>query len=246
MGTWGYRPWLSSFGVVLAQRALDQVRMLVAQPGAPVRIAAADSGILDGASGKTHQDIEDLAIVRGMPGMTVIPPADEVETASAIRWADALEGPVYLRLARGAVTPAFTAEYRLERGAVRTVREGHDITLVSTGVQISRTLEHARLLAEHGVSARVAHAPSIKPLESDGLLAAVAEAPAVITIEERSVLEGLGSIVAEHFTDSGVSIPLSRVGLDDARPESTPNDFLLHKHDFSPTRVCDQVRDRLS
>ncbi|UOR02490.1 transketolase family protein [Leucobacter allii] len=245
MSTLGYRPWLSSFGVFLTHRALDQVRMLVAQTGAPVRIAASYAGLLNGSSGKTHQDIEDLAIMRAMPGMTVVAPADEFEAAAAIRWADTFAGPVYLRLARDAVAPVFDSDYRFELGAVRTVREGADLALVSTGVQTSRTLAAAELLEAHGISARVVHAPTIKPLDPAGLLAAVGGAPLVISVEEHTVIGGLGSLVAELFADHGVTTPLFRIGLADEWSESAPNDFLLHKHGLSPRRVCEQVLARL-
>lgn len=245
MSTLGYRPWLSSFGVFLTHRALDQIRMLVAQTGAQVRIAAAYAGLLNGSSGKTHQDIEDLAIMRAMPGMTVVAPADEFEAAAAIRWADTFDGPVYLRLARDAVAPVFDAGCEFVLGAVHTVREGTDVTLISTGVQTSRTLQAAELLAARGVSARVVHAPSIKPVDAPGLLAAVVGTPAAITVEEHTVLGGLGSLVSELFAEHGVAIPLSRIGLADEWSESAPNDFLLDKHGLSPDRVCEQVLARM-
>ncbi len=147
LSTLGYRPWLSSFGVFLTQRALDQVRMLVSQTKAPVRLAGSYAGLLNGSSGKTHQDIEDLAVMRAMPNMTVIAPADASEAKAAIEWAADHDGPVYLRLARDAVADVFDAGYVYEPGAPRVIREGTAAVVVSTGVQTSRTLQAAELLA---------------------------------------------------------------------------------------------------
>lgn len=123
MTTLGYRPWISTFGVFLTNRALDQIRMLVSQTKAPVRLAAAYSGLLNGAAGKTHQDIEDLAVMRAMPNMTVLAPADEYEAEAVFRWAADFDGPLYVRVARDAVAPVFDKGYSFELGEPRLVRE---------------------------------------------------------------------------------------------------------------------------
>jgi len=241
LSTLGFRPWLSSFGVFLTHRALDQVRMLVAQTGAPVRIAAAYSGLLNGSSGKTHQDIEDFAIMRAMPGMTVIAPADEHEARAVTRWAAAYDAPVYIRYARDAVTPVFTEEYRFRLGAVHVVRPGTDLALISTGVQTSRTVEAAQLLAEQGIDARVVHVPSLKPTDESGLADAIEGVPLVVTVEEHTMINGLGALVGEVVAARGLAVRLHRIGLADGWSESAPNGFLLDKYGLSPRRVAEQV-----
>lgn len=245
MATLGYRPWLSTFGVFLTHRALDPVRMLLAQTGVPVRIAGAYSGLLNGSSGKTHQDIEDLAIMRAMPGMAVIAPADEFELRAAISWIAEYDGPVYVRVARDAVTPVFDEKYVFTLGAVRRIREGSDVTLVSTGVQTSRVVDAAELLDAQGISARVVHVASLKPIDELGLIEAVAGAGPVVTIEEHTVLGGLGGLVSEISTSSAKPFRVTRLGLADGWSESAPNDFLLDAYGLSSARIADRVRSAL-
>ncbi|WP_282827632.1 transketolase family protein [Gulosibacter sediminis] len=242
LATIGYRPWLSTFGVFLTNRALDQIRMLVSQTKVPVRLCAAYSGLLNGSSGKTHQDIEDLAIMRAMPNMTVLAPADEHEARAVTEWAAGFDGPVYIRYARDAVAPVFDADYEFELGAVHTLRRGGDVTLVSTGVQASRVLEAAELLAAAGVDAQVVHLPTLKPLEDARVLAALEGAPIVVSVEEHTEIGGLGGLLAEMFARHDVSTPLRVLGLADAWSESAPNDFLLDKYGLSPERVAERVR----
>jgi transketolase len=246
MSTLGYRPWLSTFGVFLTARALDQVRMLVSQTKSPVRLAASYSGLLNGSSGKTHQDIEDLAIMRAMPAMTVIAPADAIEAEAAIRWAADHDGPVYLRVARDPVADVFDESYVFEPRAPRVLRRGNDVTVVSTGVQTSRTLQAIDLLAARGIDAGLVHVPMLKPLDEAALLDALAGAPLVVTVEEHSVIGGLGGLVAELVAGAGAAAPVRRVGLADAWSESAPNEFLLDKYGLSPERVAEQVARELA
>ncbi|SJN37858.1 Transketolase, C-terminal section [Microbacterium esteraromaticum] len=240
MSTLGYRPWLSTFGVFLTNRALDQLRMLVSQTKAPVRIAAAYSGLLNGSSGKTHQDIEDLAIMRAMPNMIVIAPADEFELAAAVRWASGHDGPVYMRVARDAVAPVFDEGREFRLGAPTVVREGADITLISTGVQTSRVLDAAQLLAADGIDARVIHLATLKPLDEDALWDLIGGEPHVVTVEEHTRIGGLGGLVAELVSERG-AVRLTRIGLDDRWSESAPNDFLLDRYGLSAEKVAQRV-----
>jgi len=241
MSTLGYRPWLSTFGVFLTHRALDPVRMLLAQTGAAVRVAGAYSGLLNGSSGKTHQDIEDLAIMRAMPGMTVIAPADEFEARAAIEWIAEFDGPVYIRIARDAVEPVFSSDYEFALGAVHLLRAGSDVTIVSTGVQTSRVVAAAELLAQSGISARVVHVPTIKPVDERALLLAVEGDGPVITVEEHSIIGGLGSLVSEISASSAKPFAVTRLGLADTWSESAPNEFLLDKYGLSASRTAEQV-----
>ena len=237
----GFVPWTSSFTVFLTHRALDPIRMLVAQSHANVKIVASYSGLLIGAVGKTHLDVQDLAIMRAMPDMTVLAPADETELLAMMDWAADYFGPVYLRLARDGVPDLFDAGYAFSPGAVHRLRSGGHLALVSTGPQTSRVLQAADRLQETGTSATVIHVPSLKPLDAAALVSAVGDAPLVVTVEEHSVYGGLGGLVAEVLTSAGASPRIDRIGLDDVWGESADNAFLLDKHGLSPERIAERV-----
>lgn len=245
LSTLGYRPWLSSFGVFFTNRALDQVRMLVSQTHAPVRIGAAYSGLLNGSSGKTHQDIEDFAIMRALPNMAVLAPADAAEAEVAIAWAAEYDGPVYIRMARDAVPAVFETGHEFGDGRPVVLREGTHLTVVSTGVQTSRTAEALRSLAAEGVAAKHVHIPMLKPLDESLLLREIGSAPLVVTVEEHSVIGGLGGLVSEITASSSRPTRVIRIGLADGWSESAPNDFLLDKYGLSPARVADQIKSAL-
>ena len=240
LATLGYVPWLSSFAVFLTHRSLDQIRMLVAQPQANVKIAGAYSGLLTGLTGKTHQDVQDLAIMRAMPGMTVLAPADEVECAAMTRWATEFDGPVYLRLTRDPAAPLFDPTYRFEPGRVYQLREGRDVVLISTGPQTGRCLEAAAILEAEGVSVGVLHVPSIKPVDTSAIVRAARRPRLLVSVEEHTVIGGLGGLIAEIVT-THTPRRLVRIGLEDCWGESAPNDFLLDKHGLSGSRVAGRV-----
>ncbi len=242
--TLGFVPWLSSFAIFFTHRAVDQVRMLVAQTHANVKIGAGYSGLLTGLSGKTHLDVEDLAIMRAMPGMTVLAPGDEVECRSMVRWATETPGPVYLRLARDPSPIISATDYRFEPGRVRLLREGADALLISTGPQTSRCLEAAALLERRGHEVGVLHVPSLKPVDTDGLVAAARGSRLLVSVEEHSVLGGLGGLVAEILTSTEPR-RLVRIGIDDRWGESAPNAFLLDRHGLSAERVAARVAQEL-
>jgi len=244
LASMGYVPWLSSFAVFFTHRALDQVRMLVAQTHANVKIGAGYAGLLTGLTGKTHQDVQDIAIMRAMPGMTVLAPADSFECVAMVRWATETPGPVYLRLARDAGRDVFDADYRFVPGRVALLRAGGDVLLVSTGPQTGRCLEAAGLLAAQGISAGVLHVPSIKPLDEESLLDAARAARLLVSVEEHSVLGGLGGLLAEIVSGHRPQ-RLVRIGLEDCWGESAPNDFLLEKHGLSALRVATRVAREL-
>lgn len=237
----GYVPWLSSFAVFLTHRALDQVRLLVAQPHANVKIGAGYGGLLTGLTGKTHQDIQDLAIMRAMPGLTVLAPGDEIECAAMTRWATDCDGPIYLRLTRDPAPVLFDSTYRFEPGRVHQLREGTDVLLISTGPQTSRCLEAAVMLESSGVSAGVLHVPSIKPVDVDAIVGAIGRSSLVVSVEEHSVIGGLGGLMAEILT-THLPRRLVRIGLEDCWGESAPNEFLLEKHGLTAARIADRVR----
>ena len=245
LATMGYVPWLSSFAVFFTHRAVDQVRMLVAQTHANVKIGAAYSGLLTGFTGKTHQDVEDLAIMRAMPGMTVLAPGDATECAAAVRWATEMTGPVYLRLVRDPGPDLFDATYRFEPGRVVSLRDGSDVLIVSTGPQSGRCLAAAALLETSGISAAVLHVPSLKPVDAAAIADAARPVDLVVSVEEHTIVGGLGGLVAEILAEREPR-RLVRIGIEDTWGESAPNAFLLDRHGLSPERVAERVARELS
>ncbi len=236
----GFIPWLSSFTVFFTHRAADPLRMLVAQTKANVKIGAAYSGLLTGYTGKTHQDVEDLAIVRAMPDMAVLAPLDAIETRAMMRWATAYEGPVYLRLARDPSPIVLPEDYRFEAGRVLELKKGRDIALLGTGVETPRLLEAAKLLSAEGLEAGVYHLGSIKPLDEDDLVRKLRPYPRVFTAEEHSIHGGLGGLVAEVLAAHDPK-PVVRIGIPDTWGESAPNDWLLDRYGLSAQRVAERV-----
>lgn len=244
LATVGFIPWLSSFAVFLAERDLDQVRMTIAQTKLPVKLGAGYSGMLTGYTGKTHQSVEDIAIMRCMPNMTVIAPADAEECRQAMRVATNLPGPVYFRLTRDPSPAVFDASYRFELGQGVSLRHGGDVALISTGVQTSRVLEAAELLAHDGIQPTVLHLPTIKPLDSSAIVQAAERTGAVVTAEDHSILGGLGGAVAEVLSEQRPT-QMRRVGLRDTFGESAPNDALLEKYGLTARHVAQAARELL-
>jgi transketolase len=244
LATLGFVPWVSSFAAFIASRDLDQIRVVVAQPSLNVKLAGGYSGLLTGATGKTHQSVDDIAIFRSMPHMTVIAPCDGPEVRSAMHAMMERPGPTYLRLTRDP-SPSITPRERpFTIGAAYTMREGGDVTLISTGVQTWRALEAAEILAGEGTSAHVLHVPTIKPLDVDAIVAA-ARTGRVVTAEDHTIIGGLGSAVAEALGEHRPT-PMVRVGLRDVFGESAPNGPLLEKYGLTPAHVAQAARDLLA
>jgi transketolase len=241
----GFIPWLSSFAVFVTHRSADQLRMLVAQTRANVKVAGAYSGMLSGLTGKSHQDVQDLAIMRAMPEMVVLAPADAVETRAMMLWTTAHDGPVYLRLARDPSPLLFPDDLEFEPGQPAVLRRGPDVTLISTGVQTPRTLDAAALLADQGVEATVLHLGCLKPLDESALVAETGTPPLVVTVEEHSVYGGLGGLVAEVLSTHAPR-RVVRIGVDDQFGESAPNDFLLDRYGLAPHKVAERVLEELA
>ncbi len=242
----GFICWTSSFAVFLSHRALDPIRVLLGQDHANVKLAGSYSGLLIGGVGKTHIDVEDLAIMRAMPGMVVLAPADVTELTAMIDWAHAYDGPVYLRLVRNPVPDVLGPGYTFTPGAVLTLRPGSDLVLAGTGPQTGRLLAAAGLLAGEGISARVVHVPCLKPLDAGALRAAVDGPGLVVTAEEHSVIGGLGSLVAETLTSSGPAPWIERLGIADTWGESAGDDYLLRVHGLTPEAIARHVTGLLA
>jgi transketolase len=237
----GYVPWLSTFTVFFTHRALDPIRMLVAQTHANVKIGAAYAGVLTGLTGKTHHDVQDLAIMRAMPDMAVVAPADAIEGEAIIRWATEYEGPVYVRLARDPSPNVFDERYRFVPGKTISLKEGSDVLLISTGPQSVRCLQAAELLNAQGISAGVLHVPSIKPVNKEEIVSAAEKSKVVVTVEEHTIYGGLGGLVAEILSEASPRRVI-RFGIDDRWGESAPNDYLLDLFQMSAPRLSERIQ----
>lgn len=242
LATMGFTPFVSTFACFTVARALDQIRVTVAQPHLGVKFAAGYSGLLTGSTGKTHQLFEDLAIMRAMPGMTVLAPADDVEAAAMLRFAADVPGPVYVRLARDPERRIFDPAVSPPIGPPIVLRGDGDVLVVSTGVQSARTLTAVESLVADGLSVALIHVPMIKPVDADSLVRLLPGRRLVVTVEEHSVIGGLGSILAELIAERG-GPPLRRIGIADRFGASGPNDELLELFGLSAARIADRIRD---
>jgi transketolase len=241
LATMGLIPFISTFVSFAVVRPLDQIRVLIAQTGLNVKITAGYAGLFTGQTGMSHIIVDDMSIMRAMPGMVTVSPADDVEAREVLRWAAAYDGPCYVRLVRDATQRLFGDDYRFAFGKAVTVREGRDVTLFSTGSQTPRVVDAADLLAADGIDAHVVHVPTIKPLDVAAIVVAAERTGRVITVEEHSVIGGLGGAVAETLSEHRPT-RVNRIGLQDLYPQSGPNDALLEIYGLSAARVADQVR----
>jgi len=242
MATLGFIPFVSTFACFAVARALDSIRVLIAQPRLNVKIAGGYAGLLAGMTGKTHLMFDDVAIMRAMANMVTVAPADEIETRLAIRAIAEYEGPVYLRLTRPATPVIFDDTYSFELGKAVVLREGNDVTLISTGVHTTRVSQAAAILAEEGTEAHLLHVPTIKPFDEEAIIEAARRTGFVITAEEHTRIGGLGGAVAETLADR-YPVTVKRLGLADTFGESGPNDDLLDKYGISVDKTVQSVRE---
>lgn len=212
----GKTVFVSSFAMFAAGRAYEQVRNSVAYPNLNVKIGASHAGITVGEDGASHQCLEDIALMRAIPGMVILNPADATETRAAVKAAIEHDGPVYLRLGRLAVPQLFDQDpdYKFELGKGVTLRDGTDVTIVATGLLVIEALQAAEMLAEQGVSARVLNIHTIKPLDTQLIAKAAKETGCIVTAEEHNVIGGLGSAVAEALAEE-CPVPMKRIGVQD-------------------------------
>ncbi|GAC1523079.1 MAG: transketolase family protein [Chloroflexota bacterium] len=245
LATLGFVPWVNSFAAFLTSRDLDQIRVVVAQPRLNVKLAGGYSGLLTGATGKTHQEVEDLAVFRAMPHMTVIAPADAHEVRGAMRALMHHHGPAYLRLTRDPGPSVTPRDRNFVIGHAYVLREGDDVTLISTGAQTVRVMEAVEMLAAEGISSHVLHVPTIKPLDVEAIVRAAARTNRVVTAEDHSIIGGLGGAVAETLGEHRPTL-MRRVGWKDVFGESGPNDQLLDKYGLSARHVAAAARDIMS
>jgi len=240
----GKIPFASTFAIFATGRAFEQVRNSIAYAGLNVKIGASHAGITVGEDGASHQSVEDLALMRAIPGMTVIVPADAEETRKAVRAAAGWEGPVYLRLGRYPTPRLFGSDYAFALGQPVRLREGGDVVLLACGHMVAKALEAAELLARDHLEARVVNVSTIKPLRRQAILAEVTGVERAFTVEEFSILGGLGSAVAEVLAEDA-QVPLTRLGTRDEFGESGLADELLEKHGLQPGGIHASVLDAL-
>lgn len=210
----GRKVFASSFAMFAAGRAFEQVRNSVAYPKLPVIIGATHAGISVGEDGATHQCCEDIALMRSIPGMTVISPSDDTEAKLAVKAAYKHDGPVYIRFGRLAVPVVFDDDYKFEIGKGVTLKDGDDITIIATGIMVGEALEAYEVLKDKGISARIINMPTIKPIDKDIIIKAAKETGKIITVEEHSVIGGLGSAVCDVVCEE-YPVPVVKIGVND-------------------------------
>lgn len=228
----GFEPWLHTFSVFLYRRPLDQLQMSVAYPSLKVRLVGFLPGIMT-PGGVTHQAIEDIAIVRAIPNMTILEVGDATEAESVLDVAHAIDGPVYIRMLRGEVSRIFPTSEPFEFNTARILSTGTDLTLITSGIMTEEALRAIPLLQERGVSISHLHVSTMKPFTDPRIIAALKSAKCgVITMENHSIIGGLGSAVAEVMAENGVSAPLQRIGLKDTYAHGASQKYLMAEYEM--------------
>ena len=243
MSTFGYVPFVSTFAMFAAGRAYEQVRNTIGYPQLNVKIAATHGGLSVGEDGASHQCCEDFALMRSIPGMVVICPADDVEARAAVKAAYEYEGPVYLRFGRLAV-PVFHEEegYSFQIGKGEVLRDGADVAILATGLMVYEALQAAEALEAEGIRPMVVNLPTVKPLDEELVLAAAAKCGKVITCEEHSVIGGLGEAVCSLLSER-LPTPVRRIGVNDEFGHSGPAVPLLKAFGLSAEHITEVARD---
>ena len=240
MAAMGLIPFCSTFAMFGAGRAYEQVRNSIAYPRLNVKLAMTHAGVSVGEDGGSHQCVEDLALMRAIPGMTVICPADASETRRAVFAAAEMDGPVYLRLARLA-SPVFEDEQPFEIGRANVLREGADVAVFATGLMVSESLAAAKLLEERGVSAAVINVHTIKPIDAQRVTEYAQKCGRVVTVEEHSVIGGLGDAVAEVLMGK-VSCAFKKIGVQDRFGQSGKAKEVLKEYGLTAPQIAESIR----
>ena len=242
IATTGKVPFASSFAMFAAGRAFEQVRNSIGYPKLNVKIGATHAGISVGEDAATHQCNEDIALMRTIPGMVVINPADDVEAKAAVKAAYEHVGPVYLRFGRLAVPVINDNEdYKFEIGKAVTLREGTDVTIIATGLPVSEALDAAEKLAADGISAEVINIHTIKPLDEEAVIKAAAKTGKIVTVEEHSIIGGLGSAVCDVVAQKAPAKVL-KIGINDVYGESGPAKELVKKYGLDADSIYEKVK----
>lgn len=241
MASCGKVVFASSFAMFAAGRAFEQIRNSIGYPHLNVKIGATHAGISVGEDGATHQCLEDLGLMRTIPGMVILNPADAVESRLAVKAAIEYNGPVYLRFGRLAVPTIFDESYKFEIGKGVEIAEGTDATIIATGLLVPAALEAKKLLAEQGISARVVNMATIKPIDEEIIIKAAKETGAIVTAEEHNIIGGLGSAVAEVLVEN-CPVPMQRIGTKDIFGKSGKPDILLKEYGLDAEAIAEATK----
>lgn len=239
--TCGKIPFASSFAVFATGRAFEQIRNSICYPNLNVKIAATHAGLTVGEDGATHQSVEDLTLMRALPNMTVISPADGVEAKKAVKAAALHKGPVYLRFGRMAVETIFDEDYEFEIGKGKILKEGTDVAIIATGIMVGEALKAAEILEKDGLNAMVVNIHTIKPIDEDIILKA-AQCGAIVTAEEHTIIGGLGSAVAEVLAERKPT-PMRRIGIRDKFGQSGKPDDLLKLYNLTAEDIANAAKE---
>jgi len=240
LATCGKVVFASTFAIFAAERACEQIRNSICYPKLNVKICATHAGLTVGEDGASHQCVEDLAVMRALPNMTVISPCDEYETNAAIKAAIEYNGPVYVRLGRLAVEAVHSPDFKFELGKGVTLKDGKDVTIVATGLMVQESMKAAEILAEKGIDARVVDIHTIKPIDTELLVKCAKETGLVVTVEEHNISGGLGSAVCEALSEN-YPCKVKMIGIQEKFGKSGTPAALLEKYGLTAQQIADKV-----
>lgn len=238
----GYTVFASSFAMFAAGRAFEQVRNSIGYPHLNVKIGATHAGISVGEDGASHQCCEDIGLMRTIPGMVILNPADDIEARACVLAAAEHDGPVYMRFGRLAVPRVFDENYKFEIGKGAVLKEGTDVTIIATGLMVNEALMAAEKLSDEGISARVVNMATIKPIDRDIIVDSAKKTGVIVTAEEHNIIGGLGSAVAEVVCET-VPVPVLRVGVNDVFGKSGPAVQLLHEFGLDADNIAAKAKE---
>ena len=245
LATTGFTVFASTFAMFAAGRAFEQVRNTIGYPHLNVKIGATHAGISVGEDGASHQCCEDIALMRSIPGMVIINPADDIEARAAVFAAAEHDGPVYMRFGRLAVPRVFDENYKFEIGKAVTLREGSDVTIIATGLMVNEAIEAAKTLEAEGISVELINMHTIKPLDKEAVVKAAKKTGCIVTAEEHNIIGGLGSAVAEAVAEE-CPVPVIRVGVNDEFGKSGPAIELLHLYGLDAENIVAKAKIAIS
>ena len=245
LATTGFTVFASTFAMFAAGRAFEQVRNTIAYPHLNVKIGATHAGISVGEDGASHQCCEDIALMRSIPGMVIINPADDIEARAAVFAAAEHDGPVYMRFGRLAVPRVFDENYKFEIGKAVTLKEGTDVTIIATGLMVNEAIEAAKTLEKEGISVELINMHTIKPLDNEAVIKAAKKTGCIVTAEEHNIIGGLGSAVSEVVAEE-CPVPVVRVGVNDEFGKSGPAVELLHLYGLDAENIVEKAKLAIS
>lgn len=244
LSTMGFIPFVSTFAMFAAGRGFEQVRNSIGYPHLNVKIGATHGGISVGEDGASHQCCEDFALMRSIPGMTVMSPSDDVEARQMVRVAYEYEGPVYIRFGRMATPVYHNEDYKFEIGRGEILQDGTDIAIIATGIMVPEAIVAGNILKEQGISARIINMPTIKPLDEELVRKAAADCGKIVTVEEHNIIGGLGEAVCSVLAES-LPVPVKRIGINDEFGHSGPAAELLKKFGLCSENIAKQAKNML-